>query len=129
MSARVDSAGVVTQLGPKLEPDEVVTETDVQDAPKLSRLLGRVLRDIAELRRRWVPRSMDFEDITVGASGAVVRLQHNFGGRVRWWIVDHQVIGAATAPILQKSTASTNDELVLLSYDTALVSIRVEEAG
>jgi hypothetical protein len=59
-----------------------------------------------------------------------VKLQHNFNGRVRWWLVDYQIIGGAAAPIIQTDSANTDaNTLVLLTYTTGLASFRVEEAG
>lgn len=128
-AARVASTGEIKQLGTKPTPDEVITEEDVKDTSKVAKLFVRILREIADLKRRWAPRRIDFYDLAVGNTGAVLRLQHNFNGRVAWWVIDHQISGAAGAYILQRSTATTANELVLLSYKDAVVSVRVEEVG
>lgn len=136
-AARVDSAGKVKQLGPKASADEVVTELDVQQPSKLARLLCRILAQLAALRRQWAPRRLDFEDVVLaGAAGAGVgvRLQHNFGGRVRWWVVEWTFGGggAASGPVLLKGVAAgeiTDSTIVLYSYQAGTATIRVEEAG
>lgn len=69
---------------------EVVTAEDVQDPKKLAELLGRLLTATTELRRRWAPKRIDFEDVAVGGQGASVRLAHHFGGRARWSVVGWQ---------------------------------------
>lgn len=128
-AAKVNKAGLVVQLGSKPTPDETVDVEDVKDPHKLTRLLGRILLELSQLRRRFMPRHVDFEDLTLGATGNT-SLQHNFSGRVRWWIVDYEIVGASGAPILAKnSTLTTANTLVLASYKTALVTVRVEEAG
>lgn len=127
-SARIDSASKVYPLDSPAAPDEVVTEKDVQEPPKLSRMLLRLLKDVASLKRLWTPSRIDFEDQAVSTAGAVVTLNHGFGGRVRWWIVDWQATGTA-APVLKRTTATTNDALVLASYVAGTATIRVEAAG
>lgn len=130
-ASRIDSAGVVTKLGSKLQTDEVVTEDDAKDPAKLARLLIRLLASVAALCRRFAPRHVVFDDIVTTADPTIlIRLQHNFGGRVRWWVVDFQIIGANPTPQLNKVDASSDaNTLVLASYSTSLLSVRVEEAG
>lgn len=129
-AAKVASDGAVTVLDGRGEPDEAVTADDAKDASKLARLLGRLLSDVAALRRAWAPRSIDFEDVTVSTAGAQVALAHNFGGRVRWWICGWQSSGTS-APVLRESSSVTTDEntLYLQSYVAGTACIRVEEAG
>ena len=106
--------------------EESVTEADAADAPKLARLLVRMLRDIATLKRRWWPRYIDFEDVVVDNTGTTkYRFEHGFGGRVRWWPVDAQT----AAPSLRRHADSDANTLVLVSSASATVTIRVEEAG
>lgn len=128
-AAKVSSAGLVTQLGSKPTPDEVVTEQDVQEPAKLARVLGRVLAEVAALKRRFAPRAIDFEDVAVSTAGATVSLEHGMSGRVRWYLVGWQSSGT-TAPILKESTTlTTSSTLVLASYVAGTATIRVEEAG
>jgi hypothetical protein len=128
-AARVASDGAVTQLGGKAAPTDVVTETDVQDPAKLARMIARVVGDVAALKRRFAPRRVDFHDITTAAGGTAIRLEHGLNGRVVWWPIDYQMTGATVAPILQRSSLTDASTLVLLSYTTGTVSIRVEEYG
>lgn len=101
----------------------------MQEPAKLARLLCRILKDVAALRRRWAPRSVDFEDVVVGSTPTTHSFEHNFGGRVRWWVVGWTSL-TSTAPILLESgTAITSKTLVLLSYAAGTMTLRVEEAG
>lgn len=128
MSARIESDGAVVQLDGRTEPDEVVTPEDAADTSKLARLLARVLKDIATLKRRWAPQFIDFEDVVVSTAGASVTLAHGFGGRVRWHLVGWQSSGTS-APVLKEDTTNTTaTTLVLLSYVAGTATVRVEEA-
>ncbi len=128
--AKVDSAGRVTPLGAKLAPDSVVTEQDVQDPSKLARMVGQALGGITMFLSRWYPRRIDFEDVTVGGAGALTTLEHGFGGRVRWWVVDWvDSGGGGTAFTLNTHASTTSNTLVLISFTLGLATIRVEEAG
>lgn len=125
--AIVKQDGTARQLDRRAQTDEVVAEQDVQDAPKLTKLLIRMLRDTASLRRRWWPRRIDFEDVALDATGSkLFQLRHGFGGRVRWWIVEWN---GAAAPNTRRHADTTADTLVLLSTVAGTATIRVEEAG
>jgi len=125
-SARIASDGTVTQLGAKSTPDEIVTADDVKDTAKLAKVLTRIISLLAALRRAWAPRTIDFEDVPLPNAGGLVTLQHNFGGRVRWWVVDN--IGASSI-LLQRNAATTADTLVLSSNSAMTATIRIQEAG
>lgn len=129
MSANIDSDGRVRQLDRRAEPDEQVQEDEVKDPPRLVRLIMRMLRDIALLKRRWRPRRIDFEDVRVtGGGGDTFRFAHGFGGRVRWWVVDWQST-SAEPPGFDRDVSSDDNTLALVSYAAGIVTIRVEEAG
>lgn len=123
MSTNITPENKVRQLDRRAEPDEQVTEEDVKDPPRMVRLLMRILRDIATLKRRWAPRRIDFEGIVANGTH---RLEHGFGGPVRWWVVEWD--GAAAAHFY-KDTSSTNDTLALVSTVAGNAIIRVEESG
>lgn len=129
-AAKIDAAGKVYLLDARADAEEAVTEADVQEPPKIARLLARLLSNVATLRRAWAPRRIDFEDVPVGTFGAQVSLGHGFNGRVRWWIVGWQSPGA-NAPILRESSTVVTDAntLYLQSYTAGTACIRVEEAG
>lgn len=128
MSAVVPVRGNPRLLDRPAEPDERVTPEDVQDAPKLARLLMRILKELALLRRRWWPRKVDHEDRTVDGTGTTkYRFPHGFGGRVRWWPVDWS--GAASVPGLMRHADSDANTLVLVSWIAGTVTVRIEEAG
>lgn len=126
-SAVVRSIGTPRQLDRKAEPEEQITEAVVRDPVQLARALTRVARNVADLKRRFVPRRIDFEDWTVDATGTTAyRLEHGFGGRVRYSVVEWS---GASAPNLRKDTASDDNTLVLTSTVAGTATIRVEEAG
>lgn len=127
-SAKVDVNGKVTQLDLKPEPDEQITEDNVKDGTLLARFLLQLFRDVAALKRRWVPRRLDFEDISFGATSFLkdYPMQHNFNGRVRWWLVDWS---AGVPPVLVRGANTNANTLVLLSNAVGTGTIRVEESG
>lgn len=133
MSDRIPTAAIVRPEGPprslvsSREPDEEVTEEQLTEQGYAVRLFMRVLREIAALRRRFVPSRIDFEDRAVGV-GTYERFPHGFGGRVRWWVVDK----AGDEPELirvEPDTLSDKNTLVLYSGVATTVTVRVEEAG
>lgn len=127
MSAIVPAHGDIRQLDRHAEPDEQVTPADVQDPERVSRLLMRILRDLAALKRRWWPLRVDVEDREVDATGTTkYRYPHGFGGRVRWWVVGWS---GAAGPQLAEHDDTDDMTLVLVSYVAGTVTLRIEEAG
>ncbi len=130
MSANITSDGLIRQLDGRAEPDENITEQDVQDAPKLSKLLLRMLRDVAAMRRRWRPHRIDFEDIAVDDTGTTkYRLEHHLGGKVRWWVVDWQSTAGAAMFEVERHDDTDDNTLVFVSMAEGTMTVRVEEAG
>ncbi len=131
MSANIANDGKVTSLDGAATTDEVITAEDAKDSAKLARLLGRLLKDNAEARRRFTPRRLDFVDIAIGGSATSVSLAHGFGGRVRWWVVGWQSASVDPPYLREDTTATTANELVLLAYSAVVgtACIRVEQAG
>lgn len=127
VSARIDKASNVIQLDRQATPDEVVTSEDVKDSEKLARLLARLLRDVADLKRRWWPKRIDFEDRAV-VSGMPLRLGHGMRARVRWWIVDWTPTTPGDVPIFEKASTTDLKTLVLDVGNSGTVSVRVEVA-
>lgn len=127
-AAKVLASGAVKQLGGRAEPDQQISEADAQDPKKLSRLLTGILKDLAALKRRHAPRSIDFEDVAFTASGTKP-LRHAFDGRVRWWVVDWKPASAGVVCALERHASSTSSTLVLYAGNTGTATIRVEEAG
>lgn len=112
-------------LDRKVGADEVVSVEDVADTSKLARLLTRILKLLADVRRSFVPRRTDFEDKDVDASGTVRhRFAHGFGGRVRWWVVDSDAV-----PALVRHADTNANTLVLTSTVACRLTLRIEEAG
>ncbi len=128
-AAKISLAGKRTKLDLRAEPRDIVHTDDVKDPDTLAQLLGSILQDTNEQRKKFTARRIDFEDITVDDTGATkYRLLHKFGGRVRWWVVDFS--DAGTAPACLERHADTDDNaLVLVSYLVGKVTVRVEEAG
>lgn len=127
MSASIaDSiSGKVRQLdAPTAATTAIVSEADVTDARKLAELLTRAVRLLAVLDAQWVPRRIDFQDVST-ITATTVTLTHRLGGRVRWWVVDAQ----GEPPNLLRDAATTPDALVLACESTGTYTIRVEEAG
>jgi hypothetical protein len=128
MAARIDRAGNVYQLDRPAGPDETVSEEDVQDPGKLARLLVRILKDVAAIKRRFFPRRLDFEDRAVTA-GDSLRLPHSFNARVRWWVVDWLPDSTGDAGTFEVDAASSDlFTLVLTAHNTGTATIRVEVA-
>ena len=129
MAARIDRAGNVYQLDRQAEPDEVVTEEDVQDPNKLARLLMRILKTLAGITRRFYPRRVTFHDRAV-TSGDALRLPHGFNARVDWLVVDWVPTTPGDVPIFERVAAATTvNTLVLEVGNSGLVSVRLEVSG
>jgi hypothetical protein len=125
--ALVQGNGKVRQLDRQAEPDEVVTEYEAKQPDFLSRILMRLLREAAAMRRRWAPRTIDHQDIVVDGTGTTVyRLPHGFGGRVNWWAIDFK---DGVAALLVRDASSDDNTLCLTSTEAGTVSIRIEESG
>ncbi len=127
VSAVVLPNGTVRQLDRQAEPEEHVQSSDVSDASTLTRLLMRILRDIARMKRRWLPANVAHRGRVVDATGTVLhRFPHGFGGLVNWW--PKRWVGAA-GPQFSEHASSDADTLVLVSYVAGTVTLYVEEAG
>lgn len=122
MRSVVNSAGVITRLGIRRQPDRTTTTADVQDPEKLARAVQALEKATATAS---TAKSVDFQDVAVSPAGALVSLPHGFGTRVRWWLVDWESSGTS-APVLKRDATSTNDTLVLASYVAGTVTIRIE---
>jgi len=113
VSAVFPSAGKVRQLDKPTQPDEVVRPEQMGDPTIVARLFGRILQRLASLERRFFPQVLYFEDITVDGTGTTIySLEHKFGSRVRFSVVDWN---GAAAFNLRKDATSTNKVLVLTS--------------
>jgi hypothetical protein len=138
MSAVIDRNGTVRQLDRRAEPDEQVTPDQVANIGRMARLLMRMLKDLALLKRRFFPKRIDHQDRDVDDSGTVKhRFAHNMGGRVRWWVTDVTsltpvTIGLSTVyipPALVQHSDTDDNTLVLVSYVASTLTLRIEEAG
>lgn len=129
MSAIVPPNGTKPrQLDRQAEPEEQVRPEDVKDADKLARLLMRLLRDVARMRRRFLPEYLEHEDRVFDATGTTVyRLPHNLNARVRWWVTDWS--GATAGPRLVRHSSTDANTLCLTSYTAGTGTIRIQGAG
>lgn len=128
MAARIEASGKVYPLDRPAEPDEIVSEEDASDTGKLARLLMRVLKDAASVKRRFFPRRITFTNRLV-TSGDTMRLHHKFGVAVEYWIVKWRPTTPGDAPLFDFSTDTTADTLVLDVGNSGTVSVRVESGG
>lgn len=120
--------GSVKQLDRLTDADEQVTESDVNDTWRVARLFARLLREVRRLSGRWNPRVIDTQEFEVDATGTTVyRIQHNFGGRVNWWVIDFA--GGTYGPAFMRHAETTEDTLCVVSNEAGTVRLRIEEAG
>lgn len=127
MSAVFPIRGNVRQLDRATAPEEQITPEDVTDSARLVRIVMRILKDLAAVKRRWAPHHLDFEDQVFDATGTKkFRLEHRLGGRVRYWIVDWS---GSAAPNLRKDTSTDGQTLVLTSTVAGTATVRVELSG
>jgi hypothetical protein len=126
VKSTVSSSGVVRKAAVSA-PRQVITSLDVQDPEKLARTLQEQRRDLDALDAP--KREIVYEDVAVGSAGALVTLTHNFGGRVLWSVEDWTSTAGGATHILEKSTTTTADALVLASSVAGTATIRIEAAG
>jgi len=128
VSANVDfRTGRFKTLDRIPETPTPLTEPDVQDAPTLTRLIVGLLRDVARILGGWRPRRIDFFNVALDDTGTTLfRLEHRFGGAVRFWVVDWD---GADPPNVRKDATTTDKVLVVTSTSEGTATIRVEEAG
>ena len=128
MSVNVTSAGVVKRLDLELEAPSPIDERDVAEPGRLARMLLDIVRDLRKLTGLWRPRRIDFEGRALLDDGTTLyRFEHRFASNVRWWAVDWTSDDGGVDIV--KDAASDTNTLVLRSYCTGTITLRVEEAG
>lgn len=129
MSVVVDvRTGTMRRLDRRAESDEAVKAEDAADAPKLARLLTRILAELAAASRRFAPRRATFVSLDVDDTGATkYRLPHHFGGAAAWSVVGWRDASAGHG--LVEDSSSDSNTLVLVSYVAGTADILVEERG
>lgn len=120
-SVRLD--GQVVRARRKVYSSDAVMEEDASNPGRIADLLRVAMQRISELEARLADEGIEFE-ANVGAAGALSRFEHGFGKSVRFWPVYWS--GATAAPILARSSDSTDNTLVLASYTAGRVVIRIE---
>ncbi|MBX3198238.1 MAG: hypothetical protein KF894_08845 [Labilithrix sp.] len=129
MSAVVQPTGAVRTRDRAREPDANVTERDVADPAWMVRTLLRLMRDLADLRRRWLPRRLTFRDRELPGDGTTkIRLPHSFAGEAEYTVTRWRS-GGAGPPHLEVHADTDANTLVLVSYEAGVATIRLEEAG
>lgn len=128
-TAVVDAAGRMRQLDKPATGSDRFTAADAKDAEKLARKVQSLEDRLTGLERAFRPRWIEFEDVTVAASGATVRLPHGFNGRVRWEVRGWRTSSTLLWLFKEDTSATDANALVLLSYVAGTAVIRVVEAG
>ena len=123
--------GAIRQLDKPAQPEEVIKQGDVEEPSLLTRLLKRILGDVAQLKRAFAPRSITFTDVASTGSSTVpsrVTLVHGLGGVVHWYVVRIQTTSSVLLP-LYNEIVNDGEKLTLDIYYTGTFAIRVEEKG
>ncbi len=127
MSARVDGQGTLHRLGGRAGAANVFTADSLEDRKATADTLTSLAEDVADVANRHVVDFLDFEDLAADGAGGELVLTHGYGGRVRWYVVDWTSTLGGVPPVLEKSSRTTEDVLVLTSNEAGTVSIRVEK--
>lgn len=127
-AAIVRRGGTIDRLDGRAASDVNITAKDVEDPERLARLVQEQARRVSDIDGRWRPERVDHEDRAV-VSGTPLRLEHGFGGRVRWWIVDWQPTTPGDAALFERASGTDTNTLVLNVGNSGTVSVRVERAG
>lgn len=127
-AAKVTSGGVISTLDGRAPSDIVITAQDVADPERLARMVQEQARKLAVLERRWNPKTLDFEGYAV-TSGDTLRLEHGFGGRVRWWVIEWIPTTPGDAALFDQDASTGSNVLALDVGNSGTVTIRVEAAG
>lgn len=128
MRAAVVTDASVRVLDGRGDAPVVITPEEVQRPDVLARLLNELRRGQAETARRWNPRVLVVEDRDL-TSGDEWRVEHGFGGRVRWWIADWQPSTPGDVPVFERDAATDANALVLDVGNSGRATLIVMEAG
>lgn len=123
-----DVFGNLKRVRPFASRGATVSDSDVTEPGKLAELLRQIQKRISTTEAITPPEALELEyDVT---SGLDFNVAHNFGGPVRWYVVDwYATPGAgASGPSFSRLTTSTTKLLVLHSYCAGRVVIRVESS-
>jgi hypothetical protein len=126
-AAVVDSAGNITPVGGKVANRQRITAEDVKDPAKLAEILTRIQADTESNTKGQRRPYIVFHDVTITA-GSTYQFQHNFTGRVHWWVVEYQVVGGSGLQLQNWTATTTEGTLGLYALVSGIVSIRVEPA-
>lgn len=106
----------------------VISPENIEDPEVLAELIDDLQGRIADLEASQPGESVDFEDVAVSTAGTTVKLSHQMGGRVRYWMTDWVPSAANTVPDIEKDTTNTTaNVLVLKSYVAGRLTFRVEK--
>lgn len=126
MSGRVFQLGnVVRQAKNPAARLRKVSPDDVSRSDDAAKVINEIIDAVQALRQLTRPPYVEFEDLAATVGGKLT-MPHNFGGRVRWYVVDWTVPSGTAAPSLRRHTDTTADILVLDSNTLGTVTVRVE---
>lgn len=128
MAAIAPRKGGIRKLDREGQPPEHITPELVQDPKLMSRIITRLLDEVAGLQRRFHAASVEHEDVDLPSGGAAVRLPHHIGAHTRF-IVTSWSSPVSPVPQLTIDASSDRNTLVLRSYVVGTATILVEQAG
>lgn len=128
MSAIVKKSGDTVQLRqvPSGVREVKLTDESAASPRTVAEAVDNIHKRLGFIERIAAPDFIDFEDVSVGSGGALVRLPHKAGGRVRWYVVDWSPSAGNHYSLRKDETNTTDDELVLISTVPGTATIRVE---
>lgn len=123
-------AGVLQRARRSVSRAASVSSEDVKDATKLAETIRQLAVRVQELEAKQQPEGVEIVKDITGTTGAPVlqTFVHNLGVPVRWHVVFWS--GSITvAPALAYSSTSDLNTLVLTSYSTGRVILRIEPSA
>lgn len=128
----ITASGVIARARRFLSSQGSVDNPENASPDQLAKTIRLMSQRISELEARIGPEAVDFE-VNLGTGGALTSILHRFSSPVRWWVVTWlQKDGVAYPvdnPSIVQDATSTNDILVLRSYNAGRAIIRVEPAS
>jgi hypothetical protein len=93
----INVAGVIQKARRFVSASGGAQDDEVKDPTKLANIIRHVQRRISDVEARTPPEATEFE-VTCGDRGAQVRLSHNVGGPVRYYVTSWTIGDRDTAP-------------------------------
>lgn len=130
----VDLYGRVGRSRRKVSKHASVSSEEVKDPTKLAEIIRLMSARISELEANQPPEAVEFEFECTGSVGSPqdLKLNHNFGCPVRWYVTSwHEptAAGHVYPAIMEHATDGSNqDTLQLEIHSTGRIVVRVERA-